>query len=268
VSWGLGEWGLDEWGGLPGPLNIVSALALSTRVVRVTLSTTPKAFSTTASGDALNPSVWTITRPDTGQVFTIASIDQVTAVDFDITVVEPFGSISVSHEVSSTMLEKPTGELISTPYSALFNGIAAVGQDALSKRQQKDIANPQTSPGATGLGGTLVMTSAGDYALVSGAELVKKLIIRRLITRPGEFSHLPTYGIGLAVKEPVSTSSLILLRREVERQVLEEPEVEAAQVALIIEPASGILTVNVRAKLTPTGESIETSFKLPTVGVT
>jgi phage baseplate assembly protein W len=112
------------------------------------------------------------------------------------------------------------------------------------------------------------MTPGGDYSLVSGADLVKKLILRRLVTQRGGFSHLPNYGTGvIAIKEPLNSAGLARAKQEIERQVLLEPEVKEVSVSLSLDNANGILTIIVKGRLKPTGESFSASFKLPSTGV-
>ena len=262
-TWGTGPWGLGTFGGLPGPLSVVSALAITTRTVRVTLTSTPLAASATVPGDALNPATWTVTRLDTGFMFTVASVDQVDAITFDIFLVQALGPASTQHQVSSTTLKKPTGALISSPYSALFNGLVASQPTSVAIVRQRDLANPPAPPGLNSIGGTLVMDASGDYKLVSGAALLKKLILRRLTTRPGEFAHLPNYGLGFAVKEPLRDSDLIALRGDVEAQVLLEPDVATANVLLSFNNAEGIVVCRIRATMRSTGETVDTSMELP-----
>lgn len=97
------------------------------------------------------------------------------------------------------------------------------------------------------IGGTLTVETSGDYGSVSGDELVKKLIFRRLISSPGDFFHLPEYGLGLSEKEIVHSANLVQLKAEVERQILLEREVEEASVRLTID--QDILTIQARVRL-------------------
>jgi hypothetical protein len=153
--------------------------------------------------------------------------------------------------------------LISSPYSALFNGLVASQPTSVAIVRQRDLANPPAPPGLNSIGGTLVMDASGDYKLVSGAALLKKLILRRLTTRPGEFAHLPNYGLGFAVKEPLRDSDLIALRGDVEAQVLLEPDVATANVLLSFNNAEGIVVCRIRATMRSTGETVDTSMELP-----
>lgn len=269
AGWGIVPWGLGLWGALPPDLSIVSAVARSTRTVRVTLTTPPRAAAPTGAGDALNPATWTVTRLDTLAAFTVVGVLPVLGsdVDFDVQVLESFASILVLHEVASTTLVRAVdGALILAPTSATFQGVidAAVETStavAASRRYiTTDLDNPPTPRNP--VGGVLVMTSGGDYSSMTGAPLVKKLIIRRVATRVGEFFHLPQYGIGINVKEPLPASDLVRLKTEIERQALLEPEVAEVSAGLVLSP-NNILTINIRARLEPTGDVFEDSFTFP-----
>ena len=102
--------------------------------------------------------------------------------------------------------------------------------------------------------GALQIDAGGDYVLQQGTALVRKLVIRRLITRPGDFYHLPDYGLGLRIKEPVP-GEIITLRGEIERQVELEPDVEAALATLSF--SGNVLTIQVKVVLKTTGEGFE-----------
>jgi hypothetical protein len=107
------------------------------------------------------------------------------------------------------------------------------------------------------------MTSGGDYKSVSGSELIRQLISRRLSTLRGEFFHLPDYGVGLRVKEPIPTSDQRKLKAEIERQVALEPEVSAVLATVQFQTALNILSVNVKATLRSTGDRIDIPFQFP-----
>ena len=118
------------------------------------------------------------------------------------------------------------------------------------------------SADGTAIGGTLVINSAGDYELESGAPLLKKLIIRRLITKPGGFFHLPGYGVGIGTKELLPAANLIKLRADVLKQVRREKEVSKASVQLTLSTQNK-LTIIVKAR-TVTGENVD--FSIPVSG--
>lgn len=273
LGWGFDPYGLSPHGSPPFAegVSILTAVATTVKEVRVYLTAEPKHMSSVAVGDALNPATWTVQRLDVPAYFNVMSVVQYTPTIYGIVVDQPFGGAIVVHEVSSTTLLDAGGGVILPPRKAQFAGLVAdtaVGPQAkLAKRGAivRDVANPQSPRGAPDvLGGTLVLGSAGDYETVTGVELVKKLIVRRLTTRQGEFFHLPSYGVRFRVKETVQPGSLRQLKTEIERQILKESEVAAASAALTL-GADNVLTVMIKATIRPTGEELQ--FSIPGVAL-
>jgi hypothetical protein len=132
----------------------------------------------------------------------------------------------------------------------------------LTKRrvQVRDYTNAPTAVSPFE-GGTLQIDASGDYKTETGVALVRKLILRRLTSTPGDFFHLPDYGIGLNVKGRIPTSDLVKLKAEIERQVLLEPEVAQCEASLLLLPEN-VLQVQVRGQLKKTGVSFDVSTKL------
>lgn len=112
--------------------------------------------------------------------------------------------------------------------------------------------------------GMLEIESGGDYASMTGAELIKKLILRRLTTKPGDFFHLPNYGIGLREKEPLPVSDLRKLAKAIEVQVAQEPEVGAVKATLAYSASAATLNVRVQVQLKPTGQQVDVAVAVPT----
>lgn len=269
-GWGLDGWGIEPWGGvspLP-PLNIVSAVAISTKELQVALNREAQVLAPTVAGDALNPASWVIQRLDTGFFFSVLSIRQTGPTVFVINVLQDWGSSLVTHRVLSTTLLDVDGNPISVPplnqadYLGLLNAETATASDKAARGQNavRDIANPQTKTTGelTTFGGTLVINDAGDYELEQDSALLKKLVLRRLTTQRGGFFHLPNYGVGLNVKGLLPAANLIKLRADIIRQVRREPEVAAAVVQLAL-GRSNVLTVRVQAQL-KTGGTVDFSF--------
>ncbi len=115
-----------------------------------------------------------------------------------------------------------------------------------------------------GTSGTLVIESDGDYASMTGAELIKKLILRRLTTKPGDFFHLPNYGIGLREKEPLPVADLRKLAKAIELQVAQEPEVAAVKATLAYSASAAVLNVRVQAQLKTSGQQVAVAVAVPT----
>jgi len=242
--------------------SLQKALALSTNTIRVWLTAEPKHSSKDTVGDALNPSTWAVQRLDTTAFFHVVGVVAYTPLVYDVVVFEALGAVDVTHRVSSSTLEDVGGGLLRTPRHADFVGAASSAQSTSANRAatrrvaSRDLYNYPADQGEAGVvGGTLQVTASGDYAEMMGADLLRKLIIRRLISIPGDFFHLPEYGVGLRGKEPTSLGNLPKLKAEIERQVLLEPEVESAHAVLTQD--ADTLTVQVRAKLRVSGQSLD-----------
>lgn len=119
----------------------------------------------------------------------------------------------------------------------------------------------------TTAGSTLRITTGGDYASQSGEALVKKLILRRLISKPGDFFHLPNYGVGLRVKEPIPTVDLRKLAVQIEQQINLEPEVAESRANLSYAAGTGMLVVSVKVRLKATGDVIQADLAVPSGAV-
>lgn len=245
-GYGISSYGTMPYGqGDNAALFIVSAIATSERSFIVELSKAPGASSTIGTGDALNPQTWTLIRQDTGEEFVILAI---TPTDqdrcFEFFVLEKLGSAGVTHRISSSNLVDGNGQLITAPEFFDFKGVVFV--PSTKTRGLVDIANPPV-PGVGDSGGWSV-DSSGNYELESGIPLYKKLILRRLSTIPGGFFHLPEYGFGIRLKEPVLTSDLPKLQNAIQRALFEEPEFSSVKVRLTLD-TSGVLTITVRVEL-------------------
>lgn len=102
--------------------------------------------------------------------------------------------------------------------------------------------------------GVWILDSAKDYATHSGEAALKKRIIRRVLSTPGGFYHLPTYGAGLQVKKLANATQINSITSRVRSQVLEEEEVRAAQVDTRF--SGGVLYVDIAARTRQGGVSI------------
>lgn len=244
--------------------SIVAAVALSTHEVQVTLSGEPLHSSNFVVGDALNPATWSVQNLGTLAFLHVVSVRPYSPTSYGLLTLEEFGDVTVLHQASSATLRSPDGQVLHAPRAADFYGLLDENEASPAARLAKqrvtsrDIQNAQAS--TTLQSGTLIVEGDGDYATVSGAALVKKLILRRLMSRPGDFFHLPQYGIGLREKEPIPAGNLGKLQKEITRQVLLEPEVADAVVGLTL-ASDGTLTVRVNASLRVTGQVV--AFDVP-----
>jgi hypothetical protein len=85
-----------------------------------------------------------------------------------------------------------------------------------------------------------VVTNAGDWASVSGREAVQQSLIRRFLTKPGDYLVDPTYGAGLlaAVRKKGTRSNLDDISRRLRQQALADNRVRAVS-SLTVEPIVG-----------------------------
>lgn len=273
LGWGLDPYGLGPLGNAPfaAGVSILTAIAVTTKEVRVYLSAEPTHTSKVTPGDALNPATWTIQRLDGPTYLNVAAVVEYAPTMYGIQTMQALGPASVMHELSSVTLLDIGGGLILPPRKAQFAGLIADTEAGIAAKLARrgalarDIANP-SAPKSTpdSFGGTLVIGSAGDYDTVTGAELVKKLIVRRLMTGRGEFFHLPEYGVDFQVKGTVQPGSMRQLKTAIERQVLKESEVSAASASLLLD-SSNTLTIAIKATLRPTGEQVQ--FNVPRVSL-
>lgn len=87
--------------------------------------------------------------------------------------------------------------------------------------------------------GDLVITPKGDYAEVAGDENLRRAIIRRLITRPGEYRRNASYGCGLLsyVKKKMTQSALAELEQRIRDNLSRERRLDKI-VSLTLTPTT------------------------------
>lgn len=297
TSAGPGAWSIA----VIGTTASVSIYAIAERVVRIAFNSADWAYpplhvSSTGNKDALNPRTWRIFKlgavsPADDVELTCLSVSSVNAWTYDVLTLEQFprandslnsiaGSTLNMRLETATELAFESGPAIA--FAANFSGsLASVNATTNAKTVARglairDVANASITPLSTLLGGdysefasgTLVINSSGDYEPSSGEALIRKLIMRRLITQPGDFFHLPNYGAGLAVKATFSTANLRTLAKQIEMQVLQEPEIEKAKATLTYQAATSSLIIQVQARMRSTGQQTALSLSLPLGGTT
>lgn len=283
-GYGIAPYGTGLYGYAtpPPPMEFTRVFAVSDRVVQVTLSVEPMHLASTGAGDALNPSTWSITVVSTGRVLTPIAVEMVDAFTYNILTLQSFASALVDMQLAtSTLLDSN-----SVPFPALsatFKGAYASNdathdtRTAASGYALSDLANSATyltnyTYGATSpsagmadyVGGTLVISSGGDYVTQSGPSLLQKLIIRRVVSKPGDFFHLPKYGVGLREKEPLPVVDLRKLAKAIEMQVAEEPEVAEVKASLSYAASAGTLNIGLKVRMRTTGQQVAVAMAVPT----
>lgn len=238
-NWGGGPWG-DGFGPLAAPapgFYLTGARATTSRSFQVTFSEDPKFVSPLAADDASNLANWTLTRLDTLEVISLLTVRLVTGHSdtIEFVIVGEFVSQVVTYRITGANIISTTVDPLIDPKSADFIGMPAAKPTALPSQLQVDIRNPQTE--GTQLNGALIVTTAGDYELEGGDALLRKLILRRLTTMPGEFYHLSDrdYGLGLKTKAPLVSTDLVSLKAIIEAQVAREPEVRSVSATLVLD---------------------------------
>jgi hypothetical protein len=254
VSWG-GLWG-TVWGGTAGAgFSVLAALASANNAVQVLFTEPPLFGSPLRLGDGADLRLFSVKRTDTNADVPLLAVRAVPGDDHALELVIPtrWESPLVTYEVTvSPVLQAVGGDPLVNPETADFAGLPAAraGKQAES---MLDLWNPQTLAGDEVLGALVVGTS-GDYQLESGDDLLRKLITRRITTALDEFYHLSGkgYGLGIQAKKFYTSSDVVLLRTEVQKQVLLELEVSAARCSVEL-AASGVMTVRVAATVRRTG---------------
>lgn len=68
----------------------------------------------------------------------------------------------------------------------------------------------------------------GDYIEVAGIENLRRAVLRRLITKPGEYRPFPTYGVGLGtyVKKPMTGALLAQLQHAILDNLSQEKRID------------------------------------------
>lgn len=237
-------------------------------MVRVTLETEPQHTSNTNYGDALNPATWQITQPSTGRTWTVLSVEMIDPHTFDLVTLEIFPNHFGTLKVISTSLL----DTFSIPFPTVESTFNGAYLDATSTDQKrisslgyspKDLANVQT-PFEDLVGGTLQINASGDYVSMSGDAFIKKLILRRLIAKRGDFFHLPNYGAGLREKEPIPTVDLRKMAKQVEQQVALEPEVAESKANVSYAASAAALIIQLKVRIKPSGDVLQVALPLST----
>ncbi len=275
-AYGTGTYGTGAWGGLPTDLELtLVAYAVSDRIVRVELSSEPKHISSTTPGDALNPRTWRIFDPVTDQPWTVMSVRQVSETVYELLTLESFPKYQRTLRVLATTMFSFTGSpfpATDTDFNGCYLNVANTDEakTAASGYYIQDLTNLPVPPlvsevgsdSGEFVGGTLEIDSGGDYTLQFGAPLLKKLILRRLIARPGDFFHLPNYGLGLREKETLPTVELKKLAAAIEEQVRLEPEVADVKANLSYSAAASALLIQLKVQMKATGQVMAVSVSL------
>ena len=269
-SWGSGPWGSGSWGGggSGGVLTLLGVLAVRENVFRLEFSTGVYFSTILDPDDASIPEKYTVAPVagtfglDGNPARPLLVAEVLLPIDLpggvpeadvgrfvDIVTDRPMTPWPAMYDVTLTdvhsfdLLASIASETRRVP--AVYKRVAPPTVD--SNTPTRDIANAQTrsaaleslpDPNNPIVLGTIQVDDAGDYAFDEGATNLKKRIIRRLVTRPGAFAHLPNYGVGVPDHgKRLALSSVVAdLAAAAEAQIALEPEVARVRVVPVVDP--------------------------------
>lgn len=268
AGWATGPWGIGPWGGAAPAVGLVAfaeVYAISTNEIYVAMTGPLLQRSEVLRGDATNPQTWLVTRLDTGAQIPVIEVTPQTSSVVVLRTLFVLPTTQVQLQLVAPTLLDATGSAVSStspsPFAGITEGAYATPQEIATTRttSPRDLLNRATpSPDGSSVSGTLVIVD-GDYKNQQGESLLKKLIIRRLTARPGDFLHLPGYGCGLRAKEAIPAGDLVKLQATIKQQIQQEREVDT--VAVGVSMGSNTLTVNIAVTLKATGSKL--TFDVP-----
>lgn len=263
--WGEGPWGDGSWGGGIDEVSFagVAALAIRENVIRVEFSSEVYFSGLLDAGDASIVSKWDVavvdgtsgltgddTRPVRVVAVTVSQVED--GVDagavgrfLNLTLDRPMTSWPAQYSVSWTSIFSSDLSLMSESALSCAAVYRKVDPPTIAAgRPSLDFANPQTASAAlTATGkalaiGTFGIADDGDYATDDGIVNLKKRVIRRLVTAPNAFVHLPGYGVGIPQHAKLLAQPTVVsrLRTEAEAQIAREPDVARVRVTTVQDP--------------------------------
>src|SRR5271157_1452320 len=268
-GWGAQSWGGSGWGGQQfsagGTFAAVGAYAPAENVVRVLFSQSPYysgIFDLYDASDLVHYDVTAnvlTTGWDGAVAHAVRPAQVVVATDavnaLDIVLDRPLSPYPAEYSVTVSNLASSGQQSVITSATFVLLGVYRKLQPQLPELllPGADFANPQSAgaiqsavlgsalgPGVQPLG-VFRVDGSGDYAFDAGVSVVKKRILRRGLARKGAFAHLPaSYGVGLAdaCKRLGKAAVRDRYAADYQAQILQEPEVVAARVTAIVDPAA------------------------------
>lgn len=267
------------------PFRVVFVEPISSNVLRAYVSQEPRHFSALGVDDALRRTNWSISiASGPGSSPVVEKVENPLARPGTVGLIDDTGingaipaAWSVDLRVDRRLLA-PRTRYLTVAGSALrsVGGTAMTGSPYdrdLHPGRIERLRPAFERPASMGLGidfrydpftGAFLLDSKLDVAVHSGLEALKKRILRRLMTTPGGFFHLPTYGAGLIVKGPMNSQELSRVQRRVRQQVQAEAEILAVDVN-VARLAEGVLLVTIKAR-TVLGLELDFGLEVPAEG--
>lgn len=285
-GWGVG-WGLAPWGGDPNAgFKINTIEAVRDNVIRISFSQTPRYTGVLDPRDASNPKRYQVVndpttygydglpcRPVRVILASVVNLPSSVGRVIDITLDRPMSPYPSEYTVSTNNLFDTAG----IPLDPCFASLKIKGlyrflqpQDPSLMVPSRDIANPSTLSGLIGSVqvsekqlGIIPIGPDGDYAFDEGITNLKKRVWRRLITTPGSFTFMPSYGVGVTtyLKKLNLASTRQQIATLAQNQISQEPDVERCIVSFTTDPKyPNLVYVNVLVKAKIQSQSIKFIF--------
>lgn len=259
-----------------GPINVVRALAVSGRTVRVVFAEAPVFRSPGGPYDAMNPSLFffsvdagTATSPlatAVGSALVAGPARGVgnggAAEERGVDVGVDRGLIAgITYRVAVRDVQSAFGGILGSSYSQPFSGVVPLQEKPKTIR-----GRPTTNIdyGNDPFLGSWRADDSGDIAPQDAASGFRKRVLRRLMTFKDSFAFLKGYGVTVKLKELEGLAEIAALKVDVERQILLEPETAAVSVDVSL-LATNVLIVSVRVK-TKVGAFIEAGLRIDLAG--
>lgn len=257
-AWGTGPWGLAA----PVSFSLESVVANSERTLLVTFSAAALVGTPLTPGAALNLSSWAVTASE-HYLLAIREIEGSAATQFELYFLKPFPRYPALITCDASAVLAADGvTALATVTSLQCEGAAPSRTEA--QRNKSLTTDIRSLPLSDDITGVLNITAGGDYETEEGEALLKKIILRRILTKRGAFKHLAAtnFGLGLSPKQTVRTSGLVQLRDDIEAQVRQEPEVSDVQVRVSYSPATEVLQINISVVWSRTGSQADMGLSL------
>lgn len=257
--WGVGPWGI---GTATGTFSLESIFANSERTVRVTFTDEALVGTPLQEGAGVNLATWAVSVNGTDLTVLAARVVDEDGRQFELYTLQKFPAVGGTITVSfPTILDATGGPLVGASSGTCAGARLPLRAPLLNRIDPVDLANVAVDP--ISASGVYPVMAGGDYAKHSGDALLTKMIYRRMMTVPGEFSHIPpeNFGLGLRPKDILLLNDVPALRAEVERQVMREPDVEDVRAAVTIDD-DGVVSIQVTAKRRSTGGTLNVSAPL------
>lgn len=280
-QFGLAPFGTGPFGG-PGQMLLLGMLTAASNELVAVFDVPPKADDPKGYRSATNIKNWTLAAIDPRiqstadpNVFYIPSAEavpiytpRIIRATQDPNVEEQIHLYldapmeeDVSYDIEAINVEGDECETPTGPYiyrvRALYEGPIASPRFVQEDRY-RDWASEPFPPDDRSLAGSWLFDESGDVAIHNADASLRKRILRRLLANPGEFSHLPTYGVGvLELKRLLRPGVVQTLANRAAEQVKKEPDVINAGVsATLVEVQGGtILRLDVNVQRRDTRDS-------------